>query len=231
MITDVNCKIITGQYPKSDEASQKFLKCLFGPNAEYRYELYFHWYNLIHELGHAIMMFNNSERPHPAEEEQLVNDFAAAYWRHYGEQDKLRDLEDTVTDALSRLPALTDGDYLEYAKAHWGEEMLWTFEGYGWFQFNSVGKALSRQHSLEEALGSLCCSRPAPQTGRELPYAGNEDLAETVVADAVSILSAWGVTLPRSIPVEYSDDVNCHMFVCDHYDEVRAEVLQEQGIQ
>lgn len=54
-------------------------------NAEYNYELYFHWYNLIHELGHIIIMFNSVSHPHPAAEEQLVNNFAVACWQHYGE--------------------------------------------------------------------------------------------------------------------------------------------------
>lgn len=116
-----NCKIITGQYSTAGDIGQQMIQALFGKDAQYRYELYFHWYNLIHELGHAIMMFNNPARPHPAEEEQLVNDFAVAYWRQYGETAKLRQLEELVTQTLTKFPALTDGDYLEFTKAHWGE--------------------------------------------------------------------------------------------------------------
>lgn len=62
-----NCKIITGQYSTAGDIGQQMIQALFGKDAQYRYELYFHWYNLIHELGHAIMMFNNPARPHPAE--------------------------------------------------------------------------------------------------------------------------------------------------------------------
>jgi len=103
-----NCKIITGQYSLADDIGQQMIQTLFGKDARYRYELYFHWYNLNHELGHAIMMFNNPARPHPAEEEQLVNDFAVAYWRQYGETAKLRQLEAIHSIAF---PAISTGVY------------------------------------------------------------------------------------------------------------------------
>ena len=212
MVTDIRCKIITGRYPKMDEESQEFLEYLFGANAEYRYELYFHWYNLIHELGHAIMACNNPERPHPAEEEQLVNDFAVAYWRQYGESAKLRQLEELVTQTLTKVPALTDGEYLEFTKVHWGEDVFKTFEGYGWFQFSSVQKSLSRKRTLEEALGRLCPGMLVHQDKRILSYEICEELAESVVSDAIGILRKWGVHLPERIPVVLTDDVNCHMF-------------------
>ena len=70
-IKDYSIKIVTGQYQKAPLEQKKVIQELFGENAEYDYEIYFHWYNVIHELGHAIMMFNSSSRPHPAEEEQL----------------------------------------------------------------------------------------------------------------------------------------------------------------
>lgn len=228
-MTDVSCKIITGQYPKSDEQSQKFLEYLFGPKAEYRYELYFHWYNLIHELGHGIMMFNNPASPHPAVEEQMVNDFAVAYWRQYGEAEKLWELEELVTQTLAKFPALTDGDYLEYTKAHWGEKIFQTFEGYGWFQFSSVQRALSRNMSLEQALRNLCPFSSIPQEKRILQFDVNESMAQTVVADVIGILRQWGVKLPEEIPVEFCGDVNCHMFYCEDYDRVRKEVMESNG--
>ena len=224
-----NCKIITGQYSLADDIGQQMIQTLFGKDAQYRYELYFHWYNLIHELGHAIMMFNNPARPHPAEEEQLVNDFAVAYWRQYGETAKLRQLEEMVTQTLTKFPALTDGDYLEFTKAHWGEDVLQTFEGYGWFQFSSVQNSLSRQRTLEEALGRLCPGILVHQEKRMLSYEIHEEMAEMVVSDAVGILRQWGVTLPKGIPVVLSDDVNCHMFHCEDYDRIRSQVMELYG--
>ena len=73
-IKDYRVKIVTGQYQMAPTEQKKMIQKLFGEDAEYNYEIYFHWYNVLHELGHAIMMFNASSRPNPAEEEQLVND-------------------------------------------------------------------------------------------------------------------------------------------------------------
>ena len=84
--------VLTGNYQDASIEQKQMLQELFGENAEYCYELYFHWYNMIHELGHAIMMFYSPARPHAAEEEQLVNNFAYAYWKQHGEQDKLKEL-------------------------------------------------------------------------------------------------------------------------------------------
>jgi len=229
MKIEIKCQIVTGQYQSADSNAQLMIRNLFGRNAEYRYEIYFHWYNLIHELGHAIMMFNNPARPHPAEEEQLVNDFAVAYWRHYGETDKLRDLEDAVTDTLSKFPALTDGDYLEYTKNHWGEDILRTFEGYGWFQFSSVQKALRRDLKLDQALCMLSPFPLIPQEKRILRYAVDGSMAQNVVAEAIHILRSWGISLPQQIPVSLCGDVNCHMFCCEDYDLIRNQVMQSKG--
>ena len=71
-INDYCIKIVTGQYQKAPPEQKKMIQELFGKDAEINYEIFFHWYNVLHELGHAIMMFNASSRPHPAEEEQLV---------------------------------------------------------------------------------------------------------------------------------------------------------------
>lgn len=85
-------KILTGYYQSASAKQKEMIQQVFGENTEYKYELYFHWYNLIHELGHALMQFNAPFRPHPAEEEQLVNHFAIAYWTRFGESAKMDEL-------------------------------------------------------------------------------------------------------------------------------------------
>jgi len=163
-------RIITGKYRAADAGQQTMIQSLLGENAEYRYEIYFHWYNVIHELGHAIMMFSQPQRPHPAQEEQLVNDFAVAYWRHYGETDKLRELAYIVECALSRLPAPSTDRHLEYAEKNWGTDMFMTFERYGWFQFSCVQCALNKHMSLGQALGRMTPFPVASQQKKILRY-------------------------------------------------------------
>lgn len=100
---DYKVKIVTGDYHLASKEQHEMLENLLGAEAEYKYEIYFHWYNVIHELGHAIMMFNCAERPHPAEEEQMVNNFAYAYWSHYGEPKKIEKLREIVNNTLPNL--------------------------------------------------------------------------------------------------------------------------------
>ena len=118
-IEDYRIRIVTGQYQKAPLKQKKMIQKLFGEDAEYRYEIYFHWYNVLHELGHAIMMFNASARPHSAEEEQLVNNFAYAYWQHYGEQKKIKTLSFFVDETIRKftIPSSGNEDYMDYAKS------------------------------------------------------------------------------------------------------------------
>lgn len=117
-IKDYRVKIVTGQYQKAPPEQKKMIQELFGEEAEYNYEIYFHWYNILHELGHAIMMFNAPYRPHPAEEEQLVNNFAYAYWKYYGEEKKIKKLCAIVCETIQKftVPTYNNECYLNYAK-------------------------------------------------------------------------------------------------------------------
>jgi len=79
-------EIITGRYGKGTSEQNEVVDLILGKiNTRERFETYFHWYNILHELGHSIMYFNTDVRPHPVNEEQMVNDFAIAYWLYYGE--------------------------------------------------------------------------------------------------------------------------------------------------
>jgi len=210
---DYRIKIITGQFSQAPEDQQQMIRELLGDDAEYRYELYFHWYNVIHELGHAVMMFNSPSRPHPAEEEQLVNNFAVAYWRHYGEAEKLAELSRLVDETLGKLivPARDGEDHLAYAKRVWESDEFFSFNNYGWFQFSGVKVAIAREESLAQALAAMGVGEIVPQDAQTLCYAVCEQMPGQVVADAVQRIKSWGAALPEDIAVVFCDDVNRHM--------------------
>ena len=212
-IKNYKVKIVTGQYQKAPIEQQEMINSLFGENAEYNYEIYFHWYNLLHELGHAIMMFNSSTRPHPAEEEQLVNNFAFAYWLHYGEQKKLNDFVSIVNDTIQKftVPATDYVSYMEYAKENWGTDTMCTFNNYGWFQFSCVQTAIIQKQSLEQALMNMCAFKVSPQEACTLEYLTYDKMAIQVVSDATKVLKKWGIFLPKNIDISFCNDVNCHM--------------------
>ena len=213
-IHDYRIRIITGRYLDAPIEQQQFLHTLLGEDTECKYELYFHWYNVIHELGHAIMMFNAPERPpHPAEEELLVNQFAAAYWQHYGESEKLQKLRSMVNDMIHKLqpPAKKGESYLAYAKRVWGSAEFFTFNNYGWFQFSCVRDALSRGNTLQQILNQMCAAPVIPQSAETLSYEVGDSMPSRIIADAVKRLKTWGVLLPNDISITFCSDVNTHM--------------------
>lgn len=205
--------IVTGQYQKAPQVQQNMIKWLFGPSAESSYELYFHWFNMIHELGHAIMTFNALDRPHPAEEEQLVNHFAYAYWMHYGEPEKVQALTSIVHKALDKLTAPVPNPihHLDYAKSNWDKAELYSFNNYGWFQFRCVQAAIAESHSLEQVLNYMCSFKVAVQKPKILEYEISTTMAPQVIADAAKMLKKWGIALPDKIDIVFCNDVNCHM--------------------
>lgn len=215
---DYRLRIVTGDYRKAPAEQQKMIHELFGKEAERNYEIYFHWYNVLHELGHAIMMFNAPSRPHPAEEEQLVNNFAYAYWMHYGEQEKLKKLRSIVAETIQKfsVPANGNESYLDYAKRKWGTEELFSFNNYGWFQFSSVQAAIAGSSGLEQALNSMCADRVSPRKAETLQYETCPQIAARVVADAIRRMKDWGVRLPDDHEIVFCDDVNCHMLQAEN---------------
>lgn len=213
-VKEYRVEITTGQYHAASLESQELVRGILGEQAETDFEIYFHWYNVMHEFGHVIMEFNTVTRPHPVEEEQLVNDFAVAYWRRYGEPEKLERLRTIVTTSLGRftVPADENMSHIEYATAKWDHmDELFNFNNYGWFQFSCVQQSLSRPESLEQALVNMGVQKAQPQEKTVLRYQVDDSMASRVIKDAAKIMRAWGILLPERIEVLYSDDPNCHM--------------------
>lgn len=54
---------------------------LFGDeNIQEKFNLYFHWFNIVHEIGHSLLDIQKLERD-KVEEVLCVNYFAVSYWR------------------------------------------------------------------------------------------------------------------------------------------------------
>ena len=77
--------VVTARYNSgTDEQNAEVVLALGDENTEEDFEIYFQWYNVIHEMGHGLIRYNSDKKFGNAEEEQLVNDFAVAYWMMYG---------------------------------------------------------------------------------------------------------------------------------------------------
>jgi len=210
-------EIITGVYGNGTPAQNEMVNRILGAdNAAERFAVYFHWYNPMHELGHGIMWFHAAERPHMVDEEMLVNQFAVAYWMHYGEADKLDLLKETVAYALAQFtrPAPAGMSHTDYARAKWGTDELFNFNNYGWFQMHCVAEILRNPIGLSAALSQMGIHGIVEQPRKTLCYTPGENTQERIAREAAEILRGWGVALPP-VRITFDDDPNRHMCVID----------------
>jgi len=217
--------IINGLYGEGTEEQNAMIHNLLGgAQARDRFELYFQWYNTIHELGHAITIHHGTYDPnrmeetrHMVDEEMLVNSFAIAFWMHYGEPEKIYALEEMVDYVLSNLtPPVENISHLDFMRQAINEgrfQEVFTFETYGWFQYSMVRDILHNRDSLnlETLLEEMVGARVEPQPSQTLsfPYLGT-NMVPIIVADAVYVLRNWGVHIP-DVYIAFDTDPNAHM--------------------
>ena len=207
-------KIITGRYGKgTSEQNEVVDSILGGIHARERFEIYFHWYNILHELGHGIMCFNTDVPQHPVNNEQIVNDFAVAYWLYYGEYEKINLLKDIISYALTHIkcPVPTGVNHNEYAQMTWGTQDFYSFNNYGWFQFSCVKQSLSERKDLAIVLAQMGIKNIQVQPRKTYTYPViNENTTKTIIENAVHTMKKWGVKLPDAYIV-FDNDPNRHM--------------------
>lgn len=193
--------INTGLYNKGTENDKKMVETAMGKeNTEERFRIYFQWYNVVHELGHGLMIYNDSVDIEIADEEQLVNDFAVAYWKKYGEEDKLDVLEDIVNYAVVNVgDNYKNGvDYLELGRKNSNgksfNNSFFNFEDYGWFQFSSVKHSLEEDKDLETVLKEMGIKNFKLNEEKKLEYPEiNEEVSTKIINDAVDNFREWGL--------------------------------------
>ena len=207
-------EIITGRYGKGTSEQNEVVDLILGKiNTRERFETYFHWYNILHELGHSIMYFNTDVRPHPVNEEQMVNDFAIAYWLYYGEDEKINFLNEIISYSLIHLkcPAPTGVSHIEYAQEKWGTQDFYNFNDYGWFQFNCVKDSLRERKNLTFVLNQMGIKNIQVQPEKTITYSViNENTARKIIEDAVLTMGKWGLKLPN-VYIVFDNDPNRHM--------------------
>ena len=193
--------ITTARYGEGSEADNNNVKIALGEtNTKDRFLIYFQWYNVIHELGHGILIYNSDIKIGKPEEEQLVNDFAVAYWRQYGEKDKINELEDIVEYACNNIVSDANDEmtYMEYAKENWGKSSFNTFNNYGWFQFNCVKESLNKEKTLDEVLNEMGIKDAKLNNYKMLEYPIiNEKTSTQIINDAVNNFHEWGIEFPK----------------------------------
>jgi len=214
--------IVNGLYGQGTSEQNEMIHSLLGGElARDRFELYFQWYNTIHELGHMITHSNGTAQlRHMVEEEMLANSFAIAFWTYFGEEEKLYALEEAVEYILSNItPPVENVHHLDFMReavdaGRFAE--VFEFETYGWFQFSIVRDILRYRDSLDLAqlLTEMTGSENIQAQPRQrLAYENlGTDIVPIIVGDAISVLEDWGVENLPDVYIAFSTDPNAHMY-------------------
>ncbi len=153
-------KIITGKYETGNEEQKLLFANMLGTNVQYKFNLYFHWYNIIHELGHCLLDFMDVSMDN-VDEEYWVNRFAIAYWKKADDSGKLTELKEILNETISSMqnPVPQGQGYFEFFKSIW--ESIWKMDEqqatmlYGYFQFSCVAEAMKCEDDLADLLQTI----------------------------------------------------------------------------
>lgn len=190
-------QIISGRYEAGTPDQQQSYAQLFGSeNIQFHFDLYFHWYNLIHELGHCLVSSRKISMD-PVQEELYVNRFAVAYWQVADDSGNLRKLKDMVVKILDQIPSPVppDMDFAAYFQSIWNSETMQTVAMYGYFQLACVVEAMKAGNGLGEVLREIGIS--AVQLDSIRKYSGDVSAAraQDVIDLCLNNLSDAGVVL------------------------------------
>ena len=160
---------------------------------------------MIHELGHGLIIYNKGVNIDVVDEEQLVNDFAVAYWNYYGDPENMKELYDIVTYAVENVGDNYDNgvDYLENARKHANhddfDDDFFNFNDYGWFQFSSVKHSIEQNKPLEDVLKEMGFT-DFKLTEKVLLEHNviDENESTLIINEAVDNFNEWGLYFPRA---------------------------------
>lgn len=199
-------KILSGKYESGNEEQQIGYKQLFGEdNILHKFDLYFHWYNLIHEMGHCLVEKYGLELS-KVQEEMYVNEFAVGYYHYAGESDKLDELYSILNEVIEKMPSPVPAgeSFISYYESIWYTETLMNVMIYGYFQLNSVLEAMRKNRDFSEIVSELGISiRKAhmKKCDKEITSAN----AESFLYTAIENVRACGIEIP-DIQLELMDN-------------------------
>ena len=195
--------IVTQRYNSGTPEQNNSVKVALGEeNTEQKYKRYFWWYNVLHEIGHGVMKYNSNQKMNDAEAEQLVNNFAYAYWDYYGNQEELAEVEEIINYAYDHIQN-EEGrkmDYMEYAKKNWNKNSFYTFDKYGYFQFSCMKETFKNKKDLETVLKEMGVKNAKLTNQRTLKYETiDKETVDQIIKDAVDNIHEWGLEFPPVI--------------------------------
>ena len=208
----LNYKIITGQFEKGEAEQQDAYRQLFGPDETlYKFDLYFHWYNVAHEYAHCILDYYGKSVG-GVHEEILANKFAVKYWKSVGCIDELATLEKLLNDRLSLFPnPVPKGKTLEgWYTEIWGSSKMMNAAVYGYLQFKGVLIAMDDSDDLASwftEVGIDGFSKPTNYDSVKYPIEAAS--AAKVLNDLQKYMQKSGLNIP-AVGLELIDDPMTH---------------------
>lgn len=150
-------KIISGRYETGTAEQQSGYNQLFGSeNIQEKFDLYFHWFNIVHEIGHILIDIQKIDMDKVAEE-LFVNCFAVSYWRITDNCNRIKKVENLIKNILKIMqnPVPQGVAFNDFFKGIWGTEQMNTIEMYGFFQMSCVAEAFKSNRTLPELLSEI----------------------------------------------------------------------------
>lgn len=200
--------IKTGQFEKGTLEQQEAFIQLFGPeNIQYKFDVYFHWYNIVHEYGHCLCDYYQSNTV-GMKQELLVNRFAVSIWKYAGYEKELKDLRKMLEDILQKIksPIPEEMSFIEFYEQIWGTEQMMSVWVYGYFQFEGVRMALEKMEEPDTVLKEMGIDTEIRyDTVRYKAYEISAVTAKEVLKDVQKILNDMGIEQPMT-QIELVDD-------------------------
>ena len=200
-------KIISGKYETGTQEEKSGYQVLFGKeDIQYEFDLYFHFYNLVHEFGHCLLDLIQIKMD-PVEEEMYVNRLAVSYWKYAGREDRIKELEDLLGGVLGNIPSPIppEQSFEFFFKSIWGTEALNNVMLYGYFQLNSVLLAIRSAGTFEEVLKER--GFEADLSGEPIRYEGEIQAGNGVLVleNVIANFRKIGIT-PPEVTLELVDN-------------------------
>lgn len=204
-------KIVSGMYETGNEEQQMGYRQLFGEaDIQRKFDLYFHWYNLIHEMGHCLVERYGVEKS-KVQEEMYVNEFAVSYYRFIGESEKLDELQANLQAVIDQVPSpVPEGQtFVSFFESIWGTELLMNVMIYGYFQLNSVLEALKKDRTFADVVSEMGVEINQVESNKaglkkcDEPIAASN--AQAFLDTAIENIKACGLDVPE-ISLELVDN-------------------------
>lgn len=184
-------RIISGRYETGTQKQRQGFDQLFGnKNIQFRFDLYFHWYNVIHELFHCLVSSRKISM-NPVQEELYANSFAVAYWKMADTNGNLQKLREMITEALNQIssPVPPDMDFIAFFESIWNSEAMQTVAMYGYFQLACVLEAMKLEKGFWEVLDETGISVVPTDTVQKYDGEISSEHAQDVID--LCIASLW----------------------------------------